>query len=363
SAGIGRTGTFIALDYLLDMAKAKGKVDILACVKRMREKRLNMVQTVAQYKFIYHTLLEALVCGDTSVPTQNLRAHVSALEGTNSSNHTGFTGEFQKLAKFCTLYNIHTCKEGVKPANKSKNRNQKILPADIFRPSLMTLTNKDGTPGYINAVFVDTYSKKEGFIVTQLPLKETITDFWSLVFDYKCNSLIVMNQVQELGENVYCIYSVEHCTSVGSNLEDKLTKKKRKINKILLLKKIAVTEKARLPMSEHQVNLFQLSNWSMQRPTPESPSFITNLLMEVERVFQENRILIACWDGASRCGLFCAASVVCEQIREEGLVDVFQAVKTIRRSRPQLLRDPEQYKFCYEIVKAYLDSFETYANF
>nr|XP_014347537.1 PREDICTED: receptor-type tyrosine-protein phosphatase mu-like [Latimeria chalumnae] len=182
------------------MAKAKGKVDILACVKRMREKRLNMVQTVAQYKFIYHTLLEALVCGDTSVPTQNLRAHVSALEGTNSSNHTGFTGEFQKLAKFCTLYNIHTCKEGVKPANKSKNRNQKILPADIFRPSLMTLTNKDGTPGYINAVFVDTYSKKEGFIVTQLPLKETITDFWSLVFDYKCNSLIVMNQVQELGE-------------------------------------------------------------------------------------------------------------------------------------------------------------------
>nr|XP_014347535.1 PREDICTED: receptor-type tyrosine-protein phosphatase alpha-like [Latimeria chalumnae] len=101
----------------------------------------------------------------------------------------------------------------------------------------------------------------------------------------------------------------------------------------------------------------------MQRPTPESPSFITNLLMEVERVFQENRILIACWDGASRCGLFCAASVVCEQIREEGLVDVFQAVKTIRRSRPQLLRDPEQYKFCYEIVKAYLDSFETYANF
>uniref|UniRef100_H3AWG1 Tyrosine-protein phosphatase non-receptor type 20 n=1 Tax=Latimeria chalumnae TaxID=7897 RepID=H3AWG1_LATCH len=350
-----RTGTFIALDYLLDMAKAKGKVDILACVKRMREKRLNMVQTVAQYKFIYHTLLEALVCGDTSVPTQNLRAHVSALEGTNSSNHTGFTGEFQKLAKFCTLYNIHTCKEGVKPANKSKNRNQKILPADIFRPSLMTLTNKDGTPGYINAVFVDTYSKKEGFIVTQLPLKETITDFWSLVFDYKCNSLIVMNQVQELGEiDMYkytCLSSNCYLAVQFFFLDSQINKKK--INKILLLKKIAVTR----PMSEHQVNLFQLSNWSMQRPTPESPSFITNLLMEVERVFQENRILIACWDGASRCGLFCAASVVCEQIREEGLVDVFQAVKTIRRSRPQLLRDPEQYKFCYEIVKAYLDSF------
>ena len=45
SAGVGRTGTFIALDYLLDQAKNENLVDVYKVVQRMRSKRVNMVQT------------------------------------------------------------------------------------------------------------------------------------------------------------------------------------------------------------------------------------------------------------------------------------------------------------------------------
>ncbi|XP_009328701.1 PREDICTED: receptor-type tyrosine-protein phosphatase mu-like [Pygoscelis adeliae] len=45
SAGIGRTGTFIALDFLLKMGKAEGEVDVFHCVQRLREQRVSMVQT------------------------------------------------------------------------------------------------------------------------------------------------------------------------------------------------------------------------------------------------------------------------------------------------------------------------------
>ena len=46
SAGIGRTGTLIALDILLDQMDAEGAVDIKQCVTQLRQQRTQMVQTV-----------------------------------------------------------------------------------------------------------------------------------------------------------------------------------------------------------------------------------------------------------------------------------------------------------------------------
>ena len=60
SAGVGRTGTFIALWNLLDEAAARGGVDVADAVRRMREFRFKMVQTADQYVFIYRTLAIAL---------------------------------------------------------------------------------------------------------------------------------------------------------------------------------------------------------------------------------------------------------------------------------------------------------------
>jgi len=53
SAGIGRTGTYIAVDYLKKQAAEEGIIDILSCVDRMREDRINMVQSLVGDKKYY----------------------------------------------------------------------------------------------------------------------------------------------------------------------------------------------------------------------------------------------------------------------------------------------------------------------
>ncbi|XP_071485162.1 receptor-type tyrosine-protein phosphatase eta-like [Diadema antillarum] len=60
SAGIGRTGVFIALDQLItvvDTSKPSGTIDVYGTVARMRQQRFSMVQTVKQYMFIHTSLL------------------------------------------------------------------------------------------------------------------------------------------------------------------------------------------------------------------------------------------------------------------------------------------------------------------
>ncbi|XP_051546505.1 receptor-type tyrosine-protein phosphatase O-like isoform X2 [Myxocyprinus asiaticus] len=57
SAGVGRTGTFIALDRLMQHIQEHEYVDILGMVSEMRSHRLSMVQTEEQYVFIHQCVL------------------------------------------------------------------------------------------------------------------------------------------------------------------------------------------------------------------------------------------------------------------------------------------------------------------
>ncbi|KAI4826999.1 hypothetical protein KUCAC02_030427, partial [Chaenocephalus aceratus] len=89
SAGAGRTGCFIAVDIMLDMAENEGVVDIFNCIRELRSQRVNMVQTEEQYVFVHDAILEACLCGNTAIPVCEFRAvyyNISRLDPqTNSS--------------------------------------------------------------------------------------------------------------------------------------------------------------------------------------------------------------------------------------------------------------------------------------
>ncbi|XP_015790177.1 tyrosine-protein phosphatase non-receptor type 11 [Tetranychus urticae] len=56
SAGIGRTGTFIVIDMIIDQIKRQGldcEIDIPRTIQMVRSQRSGLVQTEAQYQFVY----------------------------------------------------------------------------------------------------------------------------------------------------------------------------------------------------------------------------------------------------------------------------------------------------------------------
>ncbi|XP_044577715.1 tyrosine-protein phosphatase corkscrew isoform X3 [Cotesia glomerata] len=78
SAGIGRTGTFIVIDMILDQIKQHGldcEIDIQRTIQRVRSQRSGMVQTEAQYKFVYLAVLHYI-----ETATQRRQAEQKSLQ-------------------------------------------------------------------------------------------------------------------------------------------------------------------------------------------------------------------------------------------------------------------------------------------
>ncbi|GBL94852.1 Receptor-type tyrosine-protein phosphatase eta [Araneus ventricosus] len=70
SAGVGRTGTFIAVDRLMQHLQSKDDIDIYNTVLEMRRYRPHMVHTMEQYVFIYSCVQQFIQ--DASVPQENI---------------------------------------------------------------------------------------------------------------------------------------------------------------------------------------------------------------------------------------------------------------------------------------------------
>lgn len=66
SAGVGRTGTFIVIDTMLDRIKAEGTIDIFNFVAYLRTRRTAMVQTEVSIVAIFGFFVVVVVVLDSN---------------------------------------------------------------------------------------------------------------------------------------------------------------------------------------------------------------------------------------------------------------------------------------------------------
>ncbi|XP_071800429.1 receptor-type tyrosine-protein phosphatase T-like isoform X2 [Asterias amurensis] len=358
SAGIGRTGVFLVLDAMLDQAKVEGRVDIWNFACGMRDKRMKMIQTPAQYEFIFDVLIETFLCGDTSIKPENIPSKLSALKKTTKgSGKTGLQVEFENLNLVTHIPNPEKFKGGQLPENVKKNRFPEKLPVDLYRPHLMS-SGEDGSNNYINACFLNSPSSKGKYIATQMPLPHTISDMWRMVYDYKSTCIVMLNTVDK--NDPTC---VEYWPERGSASYGNLTVTLQSTNKVgpnIIIRYLALADDQESRLICH----LQLLNWPVGG-VPSSPRSIVELVTAVKEwqlEHKDDRIIIQCIDGEGASGTFCALLNVIERLNIDNVVDVFQAVKKLRVSRHRLVQSQEQYELIYRVLQTYLDVDVVYAN-
>uniref|UniRef100_A0A672RBN1 protein-tyrosine-phosphatase n=1 Tax=Sinocyclocheilus grahami TaxID=75366 RepID=A0A672RBN1_SINGR len=357
SAGAGRTGCFIAVDIMLDMAESEGVVDIFNCIRELRSQRVNMVQTEEQYVFVHDAILEACLCGNTAIPVCEFRAiyyNISRLDPqTNSSQ---IKDEFQTLNIVTPRVRPEDCSVGLLPRNHDKNRSMDVLAVDRCLPFLISVDGESSN--YINAALMDSHKQPAAFIVTQHPLPNTVADFWRLVFDYNCSTIVMLNEMdaaqlcmQYWPEKGSCCYGPIQAEFISADIDEDI------INRIF-----RICNMARPQDGYRLVQHFQYIGWPAYRDTPLSKRSILQLVRRLAK-WQEQydggdgRTVVHCLTGGGRSGTFCAICSICEMIQQQNIVDVFHTVKTLRNNKANMVETMEQYKFCYEVALESLNAF------
>ncbi|NXV79464.1 PTPRC phosphatase, partial [Atlantisia rogersi] len=326
----------------------------------------------SQYILIHQALVEYNQYGETEVSLSELHSYLNNLKRKDPpSDPSLLEAEFQRLPSYKGWRTQNT---GNREENISKNRNANIIPYDFNRVPIRhdNECSKEGendsddssdedsdcedSSKYINASFITGYWGPKAMIATQGPLQETISDFWQMVFQRKVKVIVMLTELKE-GDHELCAPYWEDGKQTYDGIEVHVTD----VNfcPSYTIRAFDVTS---LKTKETQkVYQYQYHKWS-SLDIPENPrdlvSMIGNLKQKIpdRPVTEDHRnarsvpLVVHCSDGSQQTGVFCALMTLLESAEIEEVIDVFQVVKALRRTRLGVVSTFEQYQFLYDTI-------------
>ncbi|XP_064387090.1 receptor-type tyrosine-protein phosphatase S-like isoform X2 [Halichondria panicea] len=360
SAGVGRTGTLMTIQAMMQMMEEEGKLDIFNFVLGLRHQRNYMVQTERQYIFIHDCIHETMKVGGTSISIQTLRRrHKELLAHDPHLDTSKMEAEYARLNEL-QVWEESQLEPARMPVNRPKNRFEKILPYDRFRVRLLLHPGVIGSD-YVNASYIDGYQHRHQYILTQGAMKHTVTDFWRMIWEHRVSCILMLCPLEEKGKEQCVRYwptekiiqqgdmfiELTQMTDYGSYTMREFSVTNTKINESRVIKH------------------YQYSDW-LEDTMPTNAATVIDLigvLQKSQHMLGGGPIVVHDSSSIGRSATFCILGSVLEQLKVEGIVDLFATIHSLRHQQPGLVNSFELYKFCYQAVLEFLDSFDHYANF
>ncbi|XP_069823599.1 receptor-type tyrosine-protein phosphatase C [Dendropsophus ebraccatus] len=368
SAGVGRTGTYISIDAMLEGLEAEGRVDVYGYVVQLRRQRCLMVQVESQYIFIHKSLVEYNQFGETEISTSELPHLLNKMKKNDPpSEPSQLNCEFQRLPSY---RNWRPQTTGNHHDNKDKNRNSTIIPYEFNRvqikmndePEKEQTEDSDMSSDedsdneesiYINASFIIGYWGTRSIVAAQSPLKNTIPEFWQMISQRRIKAIVTLSGPNQDNEEECAPYWKEK-SKTYNDLEVEMTEEHSTANYTERSFEIRHTKRKDV----RKVTQFHYKQW--EDVVPKEAKGLLEMIEKVrknvscKKVDDQNKqsvsLLVHCSDGSKRTGTFCALWNLLESAQVEEVIDVFQTVKNLRRQRSGMVSSFEQYEFLYNTL-------------
>eukprot|EP00105_Crassostrea_gigas_P017581 XP_011435412.1 PREDICTED: uncharacterized protein LOC105333895 isoform X1 [Crassostrea gigas] len=349
SAGIGRTGTFIALDFLINQGQKEGSVDVVSCVTNLRYQRTHLVQTVEQYNYVYGAVTKELTGKESGMQENEFMTYFSQMKRINQSTGTTFIEEeFNLIEKLAPGIDENRYQTAKAVNNRHKNRHSNILADDNFR---IYINRPDGD--YINAISLPSVQQNFAYIITHTPLPETVDDFFSMMADQEVLTIV---QLDNDADEVFGTRCRSKDETFSQNSYELNPQEKTTFGTFELLTCHFQDDHA---LVSRHVKLYRGRFWNGNHVVPNDLQPMISLVETIlnrRREQMENPVVVMCRDGAQRSGLFCVLANLVEQLQLSGSVDILQTVLNVRHRRPQIVPCLEQLEYIYDFIKKYLES-------
>lgn len=358
SAGVGRTGTFIALDNLVSQAKAEGCVRPLQIVEALRRQRVNMVQTREQYVYLHEALADALLFGTHHIfSTQFGEVFKFLLQKEQNESKTRLEKQFELIEKSAQDTTVDT-------DDHTEYTNMESIQSEsaAYRPKLKNRGSK--YVQQLGAIYIPNYKGKNTFLVSMSPDDDSMEEFWSLVDDSNIKTIIMLTETSAPCYKASC--------QLGSRPKNgnrfSVSKLEEKIRKGYTERTFSFKESDR---EEEEylttVKQFELTTWKDGYPVPGETSSVLEMISSVQKwqpYFSESQpVLIHCRDGFSRSGIVCVLLNELQRLTYEGgHINILESVKMMKKRQRHLISSYDQYRFCFDLIQANMKTTEVYEN-
>uniref|UniRef100_A0A8C6U388 protein-tyrosine-phosphatase n=1 Tax=Neogobius melanostomus TaxID=47308 RepID=A0A8C6U388_9GOBI len=352
SAGVGRTGTYIVIDSMLQQIQDQGTVNILGFLKHVRTQRNFLVQTEEQYVFTHDALVEAILSRETSVACGLLHSYVSELLTPGLTGRTRMDKQFKVVLTFTYISTDCTNQRQAKHAdystalkdgNAERNRAKALMPVERSRVCL-TASDTNST-GYINASYV------MRVIVTQTPLSSTVEDFWRMVLENKIHTVVSLSDTHAQDSSVVYCPSRER-PIIFKDLTVAFSGEER----------ICLSGNETLLVQDFELHCPQVKRDALRvshTPLSNRNSFdLINMVREHSRLSEGPTLVHDLSFYHTMSGVFCALTTLYSHVQEEDAVDVYLVARMTNLMRPGVFNDMEQFQFLYRSVLSLVSSQE-----